>query len=405
MTNYTENYTENRESPEAIKAEIERTRSQMSTKIDTLQERLSPDTLKVQAQEAFRGALQDGANAMNSYVQEHSAELRDSVIQTAKRNPLPTVLIGIGVGWLLLEGFGSQKRSSSNQYESDQYGWSSIRNESGSWRSQRSAGDYEDRYRSRVGTYSTAADWSEPAYASRGEERDTNGHSRPLGEKVQELGSTVKEKAGQALEQVQDMASQVVDQVADKAQQAREQVGQLSSQVTDKTQQFSQQTRQQVGDLTMQTQHQAYHMLTDNPLAVGAAALAVGAVIGLMLPSTQRENEMLGPYREQVTEKAQEIAGTVADRVQEVVAEVKPEVEQLASRVVDELKPEVQQLGNKVMDDLKQTGQEAVKASGLASPTKTSSEESTLMGSAENSFKSGQETSGVTPNPQTPSIG
>jgi ElaB/YqjD/DUF883 family membrane-anchored ribosome-binding protein len=392
-------YAENRESPEAIQAESERTRSQMSTKIDTLQERLSPETLKVQAQDALRGALQDGADAIKSYMQEHSAELRDSVIQTAKRNPLPTALIGIGVGWLLLEGFSSQKRSSSDQYD-----WSGGRNASASGRPQNYTGDYEDRYRARMGAYSDSAGGSDPSYARWGEEKGTNGHSRPMGEKVQELGSTVKEKTSQTLEQVQDTASQVVGQVADKAQQAREQVGHLGSQVTDKAQQITQQTRQQVGDITTQTQQQAYHILADNPLAVGAAALALGAVIGLMLPSTRRENEMMGPYRDQVSEKAQAVAGTVANRVQEVVAEVKPEVEQLASRVVDDLKPEVQQLGNKVMDDLKQTGQEAIKATGISSTATKSSEAPNPTSSSGYSSNTGQETKVATSTPQTPSV-
>jgi len=393
------NFAENHESPEAIKAEIERTRNQMSTKIDTLQERLNPDTLKMQAQEAFRGALQDGADAMKSYMQEHSTELREAVIQTAKRNPLPTVLIGVGVGWLLLEGFSSQKQTPSSQYD-----WSGGREGAASWGSQNDAAQYEDRYRSRVGAYSGSAAWADPAYA-RGEEEVTNGHNRSLGEKVQELGGAVKEKAGQTLEQVQDAASQVVGQVADKAQQAREQVGQLSSQVTDKTQHLGQQTRQQVGEFTTQTQQQAHHILADNPLAVGAAALAVGAVIGLMLPSTRRENDMMGPYREQVVEKAQAVAGTVSQRVQEAAKELKPEVEQLANRVVEDLKPEVEELGHKVMDGLKQTGQEAVKATGISPTANPSPEEGNPAFSSGSSSKGAPEMSAPASTPETTSIG
>lgn len=380
------NYGENRESPDAIKAEIERTRSQMSNKIDTLQERLNPDTLKVQAQEAVRGALQDGADAMKTYMQEHSTELRDAVIHAVKRNPLPTALIGIGVGWLLLEGLGSQKQSSSNQYD-----WSGGRDEYAPRRTQNDAAEYNDRYRSRLGPYAGSTDWADSSDAYGNADEGTNGHNRPIREKVQQAGSAVKEKASQALEQVQDAAGQVVGQVADKTQQAREQIGQLGSQVTDKAQDLSQQTRQQVGELTTQTQRQAHHMLEDNPLAVGAAALALGAFIGLLLPTTRRENEILGPYREQVVEKAQAVADTVAQRVQEVVQEVKPEVEQLANRVVEDLKPEVEQLGQKVVSDLKQTGQEAIaEATGSSATVKTSPEEDEPMISSENSSNFGQ---------------
>jgi ElaB/YqjD/DUF883 family membrane-anchored ribosome-binding protein len=397
------NYGENRESPDAIKAEIERTRSQMSNKIDTLQERLNPDTLKVQAQEAIRTALQDGADAMKHYVQEHSTELRDAVIHVVKRNPLPTALIGIGVGWLVLEGFGSAKQSSSNQYDSsNRYDWSGGRAEYAARPAQNYTSEFGDRYRSRVGAYAGSREWAEPSDAYWSEEEGSNGHNRPIGEKVQQLGSTVKEKAGQAMEQVQDAASQVVGQVADKAQQAREQIGQLGSQVTDKTQSLSEQTRQQVSEVTIRTQQQAHHMLEDNPLAVGAAALAVGAVIGLLLPSTRRENEMVGPYRDQVVEKAQSVAGTVAQRVQEVVQEVKPEVEQLAHRVVEQVKPEVEQLGQRVAGDLKQTAQEAAsEATGSSAKVKTSPEEDNPMLSAEDSSDLGQGWSATTSTQET----
>jgi len=365
------NYEENRESPDAIKADIERTRSQMSNKIDTLQERLNPDTLKVQAQEAVRSALQEGADAMKSYMQEHSTELRDTVIHTFKRNPLPTALIGIGVGWMLLEGVGGKRSTSSNQYD-----WSGGRDEYAPRRAQNSAPEYEDRYRSRVGTYTGSTNWADRTDAWDAEE-GTNGHNRPI------------------REQVQDAAGQVADQIANTTQRAREQIGEFSSQVTDKAQDLSQQTRHQIGELTTQTQQQAHHLLEENPLALGAAALALGAFIGLLLPTTRRENEMVGPYRDQVVEKAQAVAGTVAQRVQEVVQEVKPEVEQLANRVMEDLQPKVEQLGQKVVGDLKQTGQEAIsEVTGSSVKVKNSPEEDKPIGNAGDSSHTGQGWSG-----------
>jgi len=56
-------------------------------------------------------------------------------------------------------------------------------------------------------------------------------------------------------------------------------------------------------------------MLHENPLAVGAASLALGAAIGLAIPETQRENQLLGEARDSVMDKTM---GTAQDTMQKV---------------------------------------------------------------------------------------
>lgn len=45
-----------------------------------------------------------------------------------------------------------------------------------------------------------------------------------------------------------------------------------------------------------------------NPLAVLAGGLAVGMLIGALLPRTRRETELLGPYGSQITDRARRAA-------------------------------------------------------------------------------------------------
>jgi hypothetical protein len=47
----------------------------------------------------------------------------------------------------------------------------------------------------------------------------------------------------------------------------------------------------------------ALHFAEENPLAVGAGALAAGVAIGLLLPSTQREDELLGTTRDNLLDE------------------------------------------------------------------------------------------------------
>ena len=68
-----------------------------------------------------------------------------------------------------------------------------------------------------------------------------------------------------------------------------------------------------------------------NPLAVGAVAAALGLAVGLALPLTETENELLG-----------ETAGSIRDRLEEVAKETVTSVKDSASELIDNL----EQAGN-----------------------------------------------------------
>lgn len=58
-------------------------------------------------------------------------------------------------------------------------------------------------------------------------------------------------------------------------------------------------------------------VLRENPLAVGAVAVAAGTAVGLALPSTRLENEYIGETSEMLVDKAQEVARGAIDKVQD----------------------------------------------------------------------------------------
>ncbi|HYP42039.1 MAG TPA: DUF3618 domain-containing protein [Chloroflexia bacterium] len=70
-----------------------------------------------------------------------------------------------------------------------------------------------------------------------------------------------------------------------------------------------------------QAQSQLHRMLLDNPLAVGAAAVAIGAVVGLAVPETPQENQLMGQARDALFEKAQTAAQDTLQKVQQVTQE------------------------------------------------------------------------------------
>lgn len=56
-------------------------------------------------------------------------------------------------------------------------------------------------------------------------------------------------------------------------------------------------------------------MLNENPLAVGAMAIAVGAMLGALMPSTRREDELMGETSDRLKEQARHAAKEGRDQV------------------------------------------------------------------------------------------
>ena len=80
---------------------------------------------------------------------------------------------------------------------------------------------------------------------------------------------------------------------------------------------MSRQAAARLRQTSRRTRSGLQRLLDSNPLAVGAMAAALGATIGLALPETERENELMGEARESVVDRAKGAAHTAAERVQE----------------------------------------------------------------------------------------
>jgi ElaB/YqjD/DUF883 family membrane-anchored ribosome-binding protein len=111
-------------------------------------------------------------------------------------------------------------------------------------------------------------------------------------------------------------------------ERARDKVGETASQAQDKAGQVAGQAQHQVSRLGDQAQYQTrragdefQRVLRENPLTVGALAVGVGAAIGLAVPQTSREHEVMGEARDSFVEKAQEKAEEAQQKVQQVAEE------------------------------------------------------------------------------------
>jgi ElaB/YqjD/DUF883 family membrane-anchored ribosome-binding protein len=287
-----------------IRAQIEQTRSEMSDTINAIQDKLSPDNLKDQAKEMVREATIGRAEEMVNNAGDTAKGLKASVMETIRQNPVPAAIAGISLGWLFMNRANGGSNSQ-GQY-SRGYSYDRMRYSSG----YPGAGNYSPGYNTGYGTGYDGG----------------RGNSSGIGEMASQAKDTVGDVAAQAKNTVGDVAGQAASTVGDVASQAASTVGDVASQARDT-----------VGDVAGQAQYRAQqatyslqNMLQDNPLAVGAVAVALGAAVGFIVPETQQEHQLLGQARDTLVDKAQTVAQDTVQKVQNVAEEATQTVQQEA---------------------------------------------------------------------------
>jgi len=254
---------------EEIRSQIEQTRGELSSTIDAIQEKLSPDKLKDQAKEMVREATVGRAEDMVSNASQAAKGFGSDMFETIKENPVPAAIAAIGLGWLFMKNSNKPQANQGRDYRGYQ-------------------ADYT-RYGS--GGYNSPNDYG---YRSQPYQPQGNG------------GGALE----QAQEKIGDIAGTAGDKVGKIADNAGETVGNIGGQIG------------QIGDQAQYKAEQAgdwfQRSLRENPMSVGAIALAVGAAVGLSIPETPQEHRIMGETRDNLVGKAQEAVQDTVQKVQRV---------------------------------------------------------------------------------------
>lgn len=292
--------------PDAIRANIEETRAEMGETIDAIQERLSFENISEQVKEEVSEYISETfETAKNTvyettikkvgeimkYVDKGLNQVADTqVVRTARRNPLALTLIGLGIGMLLVGGKQKKKvRYNYNDTDSDTEG-------------------YGYRY--------SSSDNKSMTKTARDKMSDAAG---AVSDSVSNAAGAVSDKVGNVAGTVSDTVSNVAGTVSgtvsDVAGKAYDKIGNLGSYAT---------------DIAGNAQDKYEYYMEENPLAVGAVALALGAAVGLSIPSTRVENRWMGEARENLLQKAEETAREAVGKVQQVAGQVTETVKEEA---------------------------------------------------------------------------
>ncbi len=280
--------------PEQIRQQIEETRKDMSETIDALQEKFSFQNISEQVSEQVNNVIETAKDTVydatigkvGNFMKYVSRELKTTgeefskteIYKSAKTNPVPFALIGLGAGLLLLQGFGRKK---SDGYRRDY--------------------DYDSR-------------------------QDINNDPSML----KSAGENISSAASAGYESVGNAAQKAYGGVTSVAASAYQTADNTSHLVYEKA-----------GELGTQAKETYEYYIEENPLAVGAVALAIGAAVGFSIPSTRYESKLMGEARQNLLQKAQATAGTLVDKAKEVASEASHTIKEAASETSHTIQEEV----------------------------------------------------------------
>lgn len=303
------------DNPREIRAEIAQTRADMDVTLSAIQERLDPERLKEQVKdqvkdhvEQVKGQVRDAtigkAEHVMNMVDDSAREAGHSFLDRVRANPIPAAVAGFGLAWLFMSGSGGSHRHHG-------------RNPSG-------RSSYPE-YRSRYEYYGYGYPRGEEQYASGGYSGQTSGENpvHQARHAVENVKDRIGDQVGQMGDQVQGQVQQVGQQVQQFGDQVQNRMSDLGDQVQNRFGHFG----DDVQDQFAQTRWTLERELRENPLAVGVVAIALGAVVGMLVPETQQEGQFFGPARDQLMQKAQSVAGDALQNVQQTVQQTAQQVQ------------------------------------------------------------------------------
>lgn len=229
-------------------------------------------TLGALEQKFSPGQLLDQALGL---VKEHGGDFASNLNNSIKQNPVPVVLTAVGIAWMMMS---SNRPPESATYVDDT--------------------DYEP--------LDTRYEY-EPMENFEGDDSEHTGGVR---EKMSEAGERLKagtEATRRKLVRSKDAMASGISRTAETAQAQAQ-----------------------------RARHGFNQLLEEQPLILGALGIALGAAIGAALPTTEQENRLLGPARDQAMSTLKQKGAESYERVKDTVEQVAEDAKEKLSDVSHE---------------------------------------------------------------------
>jgi len=340
---------------DSARADVERTRANIGDTLSAIQEKLDPKALMDQAKDTVqemtaqvtgqaKTALHDVASDVmgqaKSTAHDVTQEVKDTVggavtatkeavenayettknagaslMDTAMKNPLPTLLLA-GGAWYLWSNFNAERRHPANGYAVTSPGdeqrpsvvyalWDTAkRNPIPAAMAVGAAMHFYNGSSNHGAASIPSGSVSSTVHDASAAVSET---LKAAGEKAGDMVDGAKEAIGGAVGTVKDTLGSAATSIQRTATEATHSAGDLVHQVS-----------QNISGGARDAGTNLVEYVQKNPLPAAALALGIGVTIAMLLPDTEPENRLLGKTRDSLVDTAQHSASDFLEKVQNV---------------------------------------------------------------------------------------
>jgi len=338
--------------PEAIRSDIDVTRRRMDDTMDALGDRLQPRHLLDEVLGFLRGNTNDGESRLTRIREKVSSSCdtaMHSVVDSVKQNPMPALVIGAGVAWMI---YSSRKSS-------DDYGFEDYSSEDASLRYDPDT--HYDRPLDYPSTTGSEAQWGDQEGSKFGQ----------LKEKAAGATGQMKEKLSHAGEAAREKLSHAGEAAREKMNALRGRAGEVTNKMRDSTREVYSRSRQRVATT-------AEH----HPLEVGLVALAAGLMAGLAMRTPNAVNRKLGPTADRLRDRTREAGSEMIEKGKRVAQAAASAVKEEAQ--AQGLTPErLRDQAASIADRAREAGKQSAEREGLTGSSGSTGNMGGSMGSTQ----------------------
>ena len=165
---------------------------------------------------------------------------------------------------------------------------------------------------------------------------------------------------------VRDSLSATASGVAERASDLTQQAGERARDITHQAGERAREVRTRAADQGRRARGGLERVVEESPLAVAAGVAVLGLAFGLLVPESEREQRLMGPYRDDLVQRTQETVRRVKDAAVEAGEELRESVRQEVAERAPEMKAVVQDaaqsLGEQVKEKATRVKEEAKQA-------------------------------------------
>ncbi|MDB5397174.1 MAG: hypothetical protein JWM91_4680 [Rhodospirillales bacterium] len=257
-----------------IEHELARTRARMDSRLSDLQDRLSPGQVLDDVMSYFRGS--------------EGADFARNLMTSVKNNPLPAALTGIGLAWLM----------SSNAHPN------AAAPAAGSESGTSASGDFAIRMRNAEQAVVRISGESDEAYRERAD--DARGKVLGIQRQAQDTPDSFANRIKDAMAAATQSVTETVHDLRDQASTATARLSDTANYATNQVAQGAQAVQRMTGTFVA--------VITENPIALGAIGLGVGALLGALVPQSEKEEVALGGLAGEARKTVSGLAQEAVDR-------------------------------------------------------------------------------------------